>query len=872
MLRGFTEAYLLSGYDNPKPVPQLHWDMWDECCSDSPWVALAAPREHAKCCSGETLVSMADGTRRQLADVAVGDAVVCVDKDHRTTVSRVSKKWDSGRKDCLTIRTRSNRTITVTPEHRLFEFDGWTTANELSAGDYLASPRKLPQINDTLRSDEEVRFVAYMIAEGALSSGNCKFTNFDAAIVRDMKNICRAMGFAFRRGKRGQYSLSRARPYLRRQRLYGHTALTKRLPDWVYLLPDRQKWMFVAALWDTDGWFATQSGRAGITLANEPLIDDIRELLLRIGVPCTKNIRPNDCAGAWQITVLNTCLEAFINDLPLLAKRDKADALLGKDRYSQIDIYPNRIKKARVNVEREFRAAKVARVDNSYEITRGKLARMIEYETVPEWVQAENADIFWDKVVSIEPAGSVDTYDIDVWGQHNFIGDGIVSHNSTCITHAYGLLMSLAGFANYTLLVSDTEEQACEFLGDIAKELRENDALRRDFGVKKLLKDTEANLICLMADGRQFRILAKGSEQKVRGRKWRGQRPDLILIDDAENDESVMNPDRRKKFRDWFFKALIPCGSDTCRVRMVGTILHLDSMLNRLMENSSWRTRLWAAHGPDFSNILWPEKFSKERLERIRNSFKEDGDLAGYSTEYLNNPVDEQNQYFRTQDFVAMDKPDYEAPKVYVAAADFAISESEQADYFVIMVAGIDPNGRLHVVDVRRFRGADETDARDIINELLSVQERYDPEIFTFERGQIEKSIEPFLNTAMMNGTWDSEGNRLHRAGLYINIEKVVPSKSKTIRGRSIKAKMKAGGVRFDMDADWYPDLEAELRTITERGPKGKHDDQFDTFAYIGLTIDQHQHALSAEEQEEEEQDEEFLLFGDTGQCAVTGY
>jgi len=433
---------------------------------------------------------------------------------------------------------------------------------------------------------------------------------------------------------------------------------------------------------------------------------------------------------------------------------------------------------------------------------------------------------------------------------------------TTAVTHAYGLLMSLSGSASYTLLVSDTEEQACEFLGDISKELRENESLRTDFGVKKLLKDTETNLICQMTDSRQFRILAKGSEQKVRGRKWRGMRPDLIIVDDAENDESVMNPDRRKKFRDWFFKALIPCGSDTCRVRMVGTILHLDSMLNRLMTNSEWRTRLWSAHDKGFENILWPEKFPAERLGRIRNSFLEDGDLAGYSTEYLNNPVDESNQYFRSQDFIAMEESDYEVPKVYVAAADFAIAESERSDYSVIMVAGIDPEGVLHIVDVRRFRG----DARDIIDELLTVQQRYDVEVFTFETEKIDKAIGPFLNTAMMQGTKEMP------PGIYLNIEKVTPSKSKTIRGRSIKAKMKAGGVRFDMKADWWPDLEAELRTITERGPKGKNDDQFDAFAYIGLTLDKYREALTSEEQQEEDYEEEYFMFCDQGRCEATGY
>ena len=53
------------------------------------------------------------------------------------------------------------------------------------------------------------------------------------------------------------------------------------------------------------------------------------------------------------------------------------------------------------------------------------------------------------------------------------------------------------------------------------------------------------------------------------------------------------------------------------------------------------------------------------------------------------------------------------------------------------------------------------------------------------------------------------------------------------MRGKSIQAMMKAGSVRFDAEADWYPDFYAELMTVTPAGPKGKHDDCFPADAPI---------------------------------------
>jgi len=430
---------------------------------------------------------------------------------------------------------------------------------------------------------------------------------------------------------------------------------------------------------------------------------------------------------------------------------------------------------------------------------------------------------------------------------------------STAMTHAYVLGMMLFRVRSFCLIVSDTEGQAAEFLGDIKAELNGNDALKQTFGIKRLIKDTETNVIALCNDGHLFRIQAKGSEQKVRGLKWRGKRPDLIVGDDLENDEIVMNPERREKFRKWFMNALVPCGSDTCLIRIVGTILHLDAMLQRLLSDPTWKSLRYEAHNPDFSEILWKEQFPKERLLAIRASYEAQNDLDGYAQEYLNRPIAEGNTYFSKDNFLDFERSDDRAllPNlVYYAAADFAISEKEKADYTVIMIAGMCPDGFLHVVDVRCGRW----DSEGIIEELISVQKAWEPVVFTFETEKIDKAIGPFLDREQ------------RRRNVYLNIDKVTPTKSKTARGKSIQGMVKARSVKFDKQASWYPDLESQLLTISDSGPRGSHDDYFDAFAYIGLTVDKYYEAQTREEEEEEEWEEEQFSMFDMGRSAVTGY
>lgn len=435
---------------------------------------------------------------------------------------------------------------------------------------------------------------------------------------------------------------------------------------------------------------------------------------------------------------------------------------------------------------------------------------------------------------------------------------------STAITHAFILAMMLFRQKEFCLLVSDTEGQAAEFLGDIKAELEGNDDLKATFGVKALIKATDTNVICLLDDGHKFRIQAKGSEQKVRGIKWRGKRPDLIVGDDLENDEIVMNPERREKFRRWFMNALLPCGSDTCIVRVVGTILHMDAMLMRLLEDATWKHLFYEAEDGNFQNVLWPEQFSSQRLKDIYLAYKAQGDTEGYAQEYRNQPVAVENAFFNRDYFFDFERdksgkallPNLE----YFAAADFAISEKEKADHNVLIVGGMSPEGILHVVDVVKSEIHDRWDSDRIIEELLATQKRRDVNMWTFETEKIDKTLGPFLNREM------------RAKNIYLNIHLETPRKSKTARASSIQAMHKSGSIRYDKEASWWPAFEAELNMVSASGPRGKHDDQFDAFAYLGTTIDQFWEAQSDEEIEDDEYEEAFEDYHDMGRDATTGY
>ena len=435
---------------------------------------------------------------------------------------------------------------------------------------------------------------------------------------------------------------------------------------------------------------------------------------------------------------------------------------------------------------------------------------------------------------------------------------------STAVTLGYGLSTLLFRQRKFMLLVSDTESQACLFLGTFKQELQDNADLVELFGIKKdekglvkFVKDSENDIIVEMNDGHKFRIIAKGAEQKLRGLIWNGSRPDIIMCDDMENDELVMNKDRREKMRRWFKGALLPCRSDNGIVRIVGTILHMDSLLERMMpaENDRfteetelkmwssrpqmWKSVKYRAHNKDFTKLLWPEKKSATEFKMLYDEAQKDGTLDIYSQEYLNYPLDESIAFFKKVDFQKMDDEDKKATLNYYITADLAISEAQKADYSVFIIAGVDENKLLHIKNVIK----DRLDGREIVDTLLSLQRIYNPEAIGIEQMQVSQAIGPFLREEMIaTGTFATIIPLKHMG------------KDKTSRARSIQARMRAKGVIFDKDADWYPNFENECLTF----PRGKHDDQVDAFAYLGMMLDKLVEAPTQEEIKDDAYADEF--------------
>lgn len=264
---------------------------------------------------------------------------------------------------------------------------------------------------------------------------------------------------------------------------------------------------------------------------------------------------------------------------------------------------------------------------------------------------------------------------------------------STICSVFYPLWLALFQKRRDITIISASETLAIEWLRKIKSELESNQEILRFFGDLRSGKWTENHII--LRNPSRVNIRARGAQGQIRG-----FRPDVLICDDLETNESVESEDQRKKLKDWIFKdclnTLLPDG----QFIIIGTIIHpLSVLADLLIMDNGWEKRKYQAYADGLQEPgreLWPSLWSHERLQERK---REIGTWA-FASEYMNNPVSDETAPIKE------DQIRYwtELPKQYssVIVLDPAYSDDEKADWKVAAHIAIDPQFNRYLVSYVR--------------------------------------------------------------------------------------------------------------------------------------------------------------------------
>jgi predicted phage terminase large subunit-like protein len=305
-----------------------------------------------------------------------------------------------------------------------------------------------------------------------------------------------------------------------------------------------------------------------------------------------------------------------------------------------------------------------------------------------------------------------------------------------------------------------------------------------------------------------------------------GRRADLVVIDDpVRSREDADSELIRDKVWDWYKSDLYTRLKPGGRIVLIQTRWHEDDLAGRLLADMQAGGDRWEVIslpaiaeaddplGRAAGEPLWPEWEGTADLDRKRRAVGP----REWSALYQQRPAPEEGDYFKAEWFRPYDKvPDRSTLRVY-GGSDYAVT-ADGGDYTVHVVVGLDPEGRMYLLDLWRGQKSSDVWIEVFCNLVL----KWKPIGWAEEQGQIKAGVGPFLD------------RRQRERRAYCSREAFPTRGDKAVRAQSIRGRMALEGLYVPTNADWFPAFRSELLSF----PAGKHDDQVDALGLVGQLLD----------------------------------
>jgi predicted phage terminase large subunit-like protein len=303
-----------------------------------------------------------------------------------------------------------------------------------------------------------------------------------------------------------------------------------------------------------------------------------------------------------------------------------------------------------------------------------------------------------------------------------------------------------------------------------------------------------------------------------------GRGGDSIFIDDPyASMADALSELTRKNVWDWYtgtaYNRLMPGGS----IVVINHRMHEDDLCGRLLAQQAAGGDRWEVVELPAINeageALWPAAYPLEALERIRKNSQ----ARFWSALYQQRPAPEEGDYFKAEWLRPYEKaPALDTLRVY-GGSDYAVT-ADGGDFTCHAVVGIDPEGRMYLLDLWRKQAASDV----WVEAFCDLVKQWKPMAWAEEQGQIKSGVGPFLD------------RRQRERKAYVTREQFPTRGDKAIRAQSIRGRMALEGLYVPIKADFYPDLRVELLSF----PAGKHDDMVDALGLVGQLLDQMQSGI----------------------------
>ena len=308
-----------------------------------------------------------------------------------------------------------------------------------------------------------------------------------------------------------------------------------------------------------------------------------------------------------------------------------------------------------------------------------------------------------------------------------------------------------------------------------------------------------------------------------------GYRGDLIVIDDPiRSKEDASSEVVRKSTWEWFSTDLKTRLKPGGRLVIISTRWHTEDLPGRLLREAEeggekWDTLILPAIaeqddpiGREPGEYLWSDSDNYDYSSFLKREH-ETQSAMNWSALYQQRPAPETGDFFKLEWLKPYElMPERKTLRVYVGT-DFAITR-KGGDFTVFVVVGMDPARHLYLLDLYRKQ----EDPGVWVEDLLSLQRKWNPIAVAVEKGQIAGTVGPFLE------------RRRQERKIPIFLRPFASKHDKSTRAQSIRGFMSLNGLYTNPKAQYYSAFVEELLSF----PAGRHDDIVDALGLIGQLFD----------------------------------
>jgi len=316
---------------------------------------------------------------------------------------------------------------------------------------------------------------------------------------------------------------------------------------------------------------------------------------------------------------------------------------------------------------------------------------------------------------------------------------------ATSVLHKF--LFATKERPEFVCWVGEAQDQAIDNTRWVQNHIEMNPAIQYYFGDLQGKKWTKTDFT--LANG--CRMIAKGTSQRLRGKKELSTRYTGIILDDFESEGNTKTAESRFAIKNWVTAAVYPAidfdkgGFLWCN----GTIVHWDSFLNNIVSSyrdakkhdTSFAWKVITYKALEDGKPIWESRWSVEKLEKRKQFYIDSGTPSKFYQEYMNQARSPDDQIFTEDD---INKGFYEGDARYdeeygswyikledgsrpyiniFIGVDPASSIADRSDFSVVMVIGVTDEHDYYVIDYWRERVL----PMECAEKVFSIAKQYEP-------------------------------------------------------------------------------------------------------------------------------------------------